>query len=262
MPLSQTEIWWLTRPIRDINPLHTARPCGCFGHMFRIFVLLNDEMSSNELWCIWLNMSWQNAHVYLYIQTAASISSELIDKCQCALSESPPLFDRWHGVFGLWAFPFFHTISSFHYFDKGWFLFHQSIEHCSKFYKFLMCVFVNFSLAFMFLRFTWYLHLVGNPLSFCSWSLLLFVDKETTTTTITCYTDIKGVFFTMHFIFCSPACLIFSSFSKNNFFRVYPTAHFGKPNAFDISKRQLQCNIYGNLQLCQICATSELSFVH
>lgn len=71
-----------------------------------------------------------NAPVLFYIHPVASVSSEIINKCQCVSStgslicpshnRTSTMFDRW----SLMLFLFFPP----HQFDGGWFLFHQSMD--------------------------------------------------------------------------------------------------------------------------------------
>lgn len=76
---------------------------------------------------------------------------------------------------GSWAVPFFpSTISSFHQFDSGWFMFHQSIVLCSR----PLLVSLRVFLWIVFSRFTSGLHFVVTILRLWSWSPVLNIDKE------------------------------------------------------------------------------------
>ena len=67
----------------------------------------------------------------------------------------------------LWSvsWSFFSTLYIFQMLVRVWILFYQSRNLLVSF-----CVFVNYSLAFSFLRSNRGSHLVGNPLRFWSWS--------------------------------------------------------------------------------------------
>lgn len=112
------EIWWTTQPVEDIHPLHPKNLLGCFGRMVEAFVLLTDEMSSNEFWlnvsrecfCKPLHSSLPSGAIHA--QAITELLPCLTDEL-AALGHEPPLFSR---------------LFAFHHFDGGWCLFQQSMN--------------------------------------------------------------------------------------------------------------------------------------
>lgn len=173
-----------------------------------IAVLLNDEMCSAEIFYAWL-MTESEHRILLYASTFILLFQSTVKTSMNASGPVPlaaaharaltePLLRLTDELV-----PCFMLLSSFHDFDRGWFLFHQSIELCSRVRLVSFCVFCELQPGLSV--FLGCLHLVVNHLQFWSWSRLLIIDKKTQTPTswrafLTCCAVINGFCFTMQMV--------------------------------------------------------------
>ena len=148
--LSCTEIRWLTQPVEDIPPLHPEMLFSVFGCMFRIIVLLKDEIFSNDLWCLELNLSRMLLNTSSFILLLPSkVKSSLNSSVPVQLAaihdqdiiEPPPCSTDVEVTLGIELFLFSPNFPSLHHYDRDWFLFNQSIELCSRALQVHLCMF-------------------------------------------------------------------------------------------------------------------------
>lgn len=142
------------------NPLHLPKLFDCF---VSTAVLLNDETLSASF----AAFGRIRGLLYLSVHSVGSVSCEIISKCQCLSSigsynRATTMLDRWDGGFGSWAGLFFSPV---HYFDKGWLSSTKQLPPTMPpvFSFFVMDVFAEAGLSFLFLMLTISLHLVNPP---------------------------------------------------------------------------------------------------
>lgn len=141
---------------------------------------------------------------------AASVSSEIINKNQCArcLGRTSTVFDRWGGVLGYKQFLFLLHTPSVHW--------TSSQNLCFLFLLLFLCGFVNYNFLLLKPNKDFYLEVM--VLIFSQWLTRKHAPPPWRAL-FSCCRVIKVIFFTMQIIFCSSTlvCLVLFFRRKSTF---------------------------------------------